>query len=782
MTLTHNNYQIISDLLSVGSAAGKQSVPSDMRRQLEHPLREAIVDRERLTDWVEFLDRSTGSRFPWTATLSSEELETIVTQGFNGVSNWELARIAIDPVSLFMLFTEINSSDDLADEWYGAIEEVECQRHAKTLRVEKSVEEDEERQTPDIITNNLLVKGDILLPGGVAQECHQFGSLPDLSQPVREQIVSEIVSRAVDQLRWQIPKKGKITLVHFGQALRDSAIRIAGKLKHTSGEIKVVSSWNYYDPHFGCDAKSLKSDCVILFTDVSHSGSRLHRLCEFVLRFHPGKIVALSVIDQTHDEERERLKLAGISKYVGLWRSSREVLRNFHDYRLLNPKCDHLLYFDPDKGLAVPFISEKKGQPSIMRKGLIRLEPHIKDALKRYHKICGNTYMHAIDVLALLKNLDARKDILDAVRSELGEIAKNRKLCLVYPTSKCKRAGVLAKMIAEDIDCPAIAIGGTKRGFVFLTEKQRKELSEFDVVVIVDSAIRTGGTFREVSRQLDELRRETRLAIEAMYVVNGLLPHEQEQLENQSGIVIRSIISFPLSEPFPSRDKQLRFHVTEWLRNMVSGLDRQLWETEQPKWKQELRHYLQRSLKNRTKHRVINPNRRKMSEKDLEVAFREGQQNIFGVIDSGDAKRIVSHIRHLKYDHLLMNPKIRDSLRELLASPDMPRTVHEECLFALYTSSEHDFSWIMQWAKNNINRLANSKHAQHNNFLWLSLRYAAEQVAKEGDPQKIAECEAFFSELPGVYIQGVKKLNRHASQQKRAVVQKCNTVLEELHV
>ncbi len=412
-------------------------------------------------------------------------------------------------------------------------------------------ERDEPSLVPAMLREHLHVKGPVVFGGNeVAFESWQFGRFvsDDKNSSVTDQYIEVIVDKATELLMsWNTSKD--LLLVCFGRAMHRCGTRIAVRL----GEMKlptphVVLAHDYYSPTVVCDDKEFLDADVIVLMDVVHSGDTLDGLLALCVRRGAHRVRGLVLIDQSGGKPL-------CAEWHSLWREPKEQRISLEAFvhRASEAELRQLRRFEPNYEIArVPSAGMSSAAPIKTSRLSIDndLTKHIHDtgALKRDYVIGQKRYPYVVNVLDLIKKSpSARSFIFEHAATALSDL-RGQDVALAFHAGRKQRAGRLAKLFSSMFGWPIVPIGSVGPAFT-VSDTQLKQLASYDIVVIVDAALRTGDTLSALVAAIEDkmLFKHTRFI--SLCVLNSLSNQQQDVLASTLGIEIRSLFDLPLPPP-----------------------------------------------------------------------------------------------------------------------------------------------------------------------------------------------------------------------------------------
>ena len=317
--------------------------------------------------------------------------------------------------------------------------------------------------------------------------------------------------------------------------------------------VHVVMADDFFNPKLWCNPKELKSNHVVVFVDVVHSGGLLNRLFAVCRQGEPSSLTGLAIIDQSvGDVTAEPLH--------GLWAEPKEKRDP-----LAGEVGEQVRFFDPVTGRAWPR-ENLPTEVSDPAKATITIESRLREirplfryiaatgALKQDAWIGGICYPWALDILRLLRHDEARGELGRRAAIKLADLAGGDPWCIVFPAERHQRAGAWAELLAENLNWPIVRVGLKNRAhYRPLTNSQRLALGRCPRALIVDAAIRSGKTLQSL---VGILRKDSHLSIKVsigFYAIDGLFDKPRIEMEKELGVEIRSLFRLPLGTNRASR-------------------------------------------------------------------------------------------------------------------------------------------------------------------------------------------------------------------------------------
>jgi hypoxanthine-guanine phosphoribosyltransferase len=344
---------------------------------------------------------------------------------------------------------------------------------------------------------------------------------------VAEQLVSHVRSKFTNN----------ILLVAFSVPMHKICVAAAGILKSQSEhlEVNVVGVKNSDEPVLLCKPRVFNEKKVVLVTDIVRNGNLLESLWKIAAANEPARISAFTLISQDY-EGKHADALHAVARQP---KSSREVaIRSGSDF-------SGLRYFDPASGKSRQEKPCKEPMPWCLGNVEALLPLLIQTrALKRNHKIGNSVYPYSIDVAALLENQPARKKLTSMAREFCKTLDRDKKWVFVFPVSRTNRAGRVAELLSEVSGYANISLGNLGDSCFFdLTHDEKKFLEDYDGIVVVDAAIRSGATLRS---QLEVLSRLEGKTTKSFYALDLRRPRDRDAHSNEFKIDINSLFEVPL--------------------------------------------------------------------------------------------------------------------------------------------------------------------------------------------------------------------------------------------
>lgn len=409
------------------------------------------------------------------------------------------------------------------------------------------------RGVPDVLRRHLHVEAPVVFgENELAFESWQFGRLlsnvGEASFPA-SCLINVIVGSAKTFLIGRVDHR-HLMLVCFGRAMHRCGVRLAAELEGDGfRQPHVVLAHDFYSPTIVCSPKEFVNADVIVLVDVVHSGSTLDRLMSLCIGKGPRRVRGLALVDQS---ERQSLR----AEWFSLWSEPKEERTPLDLFiaGATDAELQQLRRFDPNEEVATAMNSRGSRTTLDVRSTRFFIDAvllrhiHETGALKCDYRIGKKRYPYVVNVLDLVKkSVAARTFVMTRLATELADLA-GRNAALAFHAGRRMRAGHLAQIMGSELGLPVLAIGSPGNTFS-LTDQQLRELAGYDVVVIVDAAMRTGETIAAVTRAIDDkwLRKHTRFV--ALCVVDALSDTSQSALAMELGIEIRTLFKLPLAPP-----------------------------------------------------------------------------------------------------------------------------------------------------------------------------------------------------------------------------------------
>lgn len=406
-------------------------------------------------------------------------------------------------------------------------------------------------QVPDELRRVVQHNGPVLFPRGeVAMDVWVLGKLLDLKSSNKDQydfLLNMIAERLCDKIVatlefLQDPPESEIVIVAFGETIVEAANRCAQMLSLQGYQhVRVALMIKFERPTFSSSDPSIGFRGVHMFlvSDVAHSGGLVRRIeaavasamvdCDRKFKLH-----SFVVIDQSDDQCVNK-------SWVGLWREGLEERESLEDYRRGEGNSASLMLFDTDtSSLKSPSTRDVVVAPvdcddSDKRKDSNQLHRRsLEVALSRVGAIrmnfreqpnSGPSYLYGVDTFRVLgldkgfrknlsllfgpKSIECRR--VDtyierfcqaASKSLLSQILRMpHKVCLVAKVGT--RGEVVARRLADKIvqsgswrhPLEVVAVGGRFGTCLGLTLREAEKLRHYQCFVLIDCAVRTGGSF-----------------------------------------------------------------------------------------------------------------------------------------------------------------------------------------------------------------------------------------------------------------------------------------------
>lgn len=405
---------------------------------------------------------------------------------------------------------------------------------------------------PALIRAHFHVDAPILFPGNeVAFESWQFGRLLQISKEepeLADRLLGLIVDNVTAHLAERIDHK-HLMLVCFGRAMHRCGIRIAARFQESGfAQPHIVLAHDFYSLTVVCDPKEFRKADVIVLVDVVHSGATLDKLMALCLSNRPQRVRGLALIDQSESRSL-------CSDWTSVWQEPREVRASLDDFLRDSSELTRnaLRRFEPNDEVAVSrdglrVHSRLNADVRVRIDSQLMAHIHATDALKCDHRIGQKRYPYVVNVLDLIKKSSASREFIIERSAKRLEDLREHRVILAFHAGRSARAGVLARMLGSQFGWPSLPVGSRGSNFA-VTDKQLRRLACYDIVVLVDAAIRTGDTVSAIARAIDDkwLRKHTRVV--AFSVLDALSSTSQDDLAAELGIEIRTLFEMPLAPP-----------------------------------------------------------------------------------------------------------------------------------------------------------------------------------------------------------------------------------------
>lgn len=561
---------------------------------------------------------------------------------------------------------------------------------------------------PSVLIDSLRASGPVAFPSGeVADGAWEFGRLEQLPSEEAEVIIETIAERAYNTLPRDFRSKA-IVIVCFSYPIHRCGKRLAAKIIERNGtEAHVVLATNFFEPRLRCADRELEEQNIIIFVDVVHSGGLINRLAEICNRPQPKQVLRMTVIDQGDNPKRK-------DPITALWKETREGRTSIQDYLQNSDKQETLRFYDPEfaRAFAKQDLPEELADRSTARETIeLEIAPILPfifktDALQADRTIAGVHYSWVIDLLRLLEDGEARAFLLTHAIERLAHLPLSGRCCLVYPAERSQRAGKWARLIGKALDWPVVAVGQANRKcFQPLTAKQRQHLSQFDVAVVVDAAVRTGNTLRSFVQLLKCTEKPVVQRICGFYAFDGLFEADRRAILEEVGVTILSLVKLPLGRPI----RPIGQYCREQMRAALRTLEERYPNTE-PAWTGLIRNYCNTKLgRHRWQPRPSGDAKRRLTD-----AMEDWQRGPEARLERSCYSEKPSVLKQLDVQFALHEPKTRMVLRGFLSN-SMPPEFIEWC--ALAVASQYEYDWLdTDWLLLHENLLA-AKDTQRWKFL-----------------------------------------------------------------
>lgn len=476
-----------------------------------------------------------------------------------------------------------------------------CARCAKWWAMHQAVaEKNIQRRLPTNLHNVIQVEGvSVAFPdGSIGRSTNQFGRLEDLQGKDTgrfQELVDLIGQSLVDYVRREVTNDPDETIVlaAFGNIVHYCARRTANMLASLGfRQVEVVGVHGFEEPRFECSIEAFRGATVICICDVAHHGKLLERMAEIATSLSAGgwvhKLAFVKQISKVEGELR--------CHYDGLWFEEAEERFTLVEFESRWPH-EVLQLFEPETCRAHPcsrlhFDAEDLNEDC---QKCIEL-----DAVKVGHDVGRVQYPFFIDTLKLLRldspvalqsKLDfSPSNVLDHLPETLVRLASREvgstsgRTALVYHVQNVERAGRIAGFIQRQLSQRQLKVTclpvGWKTGAVDdLTTKQADALKEFDSILIVDSAMRTGDAMRSLYRMIrEEVSVNTKivgLTVIGPRRCNSVLATEDTRIEpnEMCEFKVWCAYALPLLPPIESLGDRIR----EWKTDLALWVKHSDW-------------------------------------------------------------------------------------------------------------------------------------------------------------------------------------------------------------
>lgn len=585
----------------------------------------------------------------------------------------------------------------------------------------------ERSQIPALLRKHLLVEGPVIMPREeVALSTWQFGLITTIlkeSPDIGRELLAMISDAALSTLQARpLVVAESAAIVCFGRAMHLCGINLATRFLDAGLPLPhVILAHDYYDPALVCSPHELVGADVVVLTDVMHTGNLLRALVAACERFKPVRVTGLVVIDQSSGP-------AVKCNCKHLWSEENSSRIPLEQFAALSSENDRqaLRRFEPNDECAT---QRTASNINCTPKDLLRdIDPQLlahvlaTDALKCDHAISGKTYPFVVNVLDLLRRgEDSRQFITSSSRNALADLAFE-KTCFAFHSGRSRRAGIIAQVLSHSIGWPVIPIGG--RGSTFaLTDQQSRQLANFDNVVIVDAAIRTGETLSAITRAVHKAMLFNRPRFIAFAILMGLQNGEQTRLSEQLGMELRSLFEFPLTPP----TEEVRHWAKSQKQLIGEALHKNpLFESIQPilgDYCDSSRRRMRITPKPKSRGEQLERARRAMS-------YGRSTLNYAMEITQGCHERSSRSIRHLPVTEVIHDCAMQSVLLGVMYN-SVPAPLKESAVFGLAAAENYD--WMdSQWLKCNY-RFLNTSQA------WKSVLLVECQMKLRGRERELTQ-------------------------------------------
>jgi adenine/guanine phosphoribosyltransferase-like PRPP-binding protein len=447
-------------------------------------------------------------------------------------------------------------------------------------------------EVPPFLRESLHTDGPTLFPGaGVAPGAWEFGLLNDLPPGQAQPLINAIAERAYEKLQPIMTAEDPV-IVCFGAPVHRCGMRLARIIAEKHGsEPHVVMADGYSNPTLECDPSELKNKRVIVFVDIVRTGGSIERLGRLCQESQAREVFGLAIIDQAYQDPPHTPRYA-------LWTEARKKRIRFEDFKARGDDAlASLRYFDPETCRATADLPAEVATPEAAcqtvkecLEALQPLQPFIEktDAMRTDTRIQGVFYPSAIDTLCLLRDPEARRELISRAAAGLRDLQSAGPWCIVYPAARHQRAGALAEALHAELGWPIVEVGRkNQKHFHGLTADQAEKLATHGRVVVVDAMFRTGKTLQSLVHVLKKRKIPLVKEIVAFYLFDGSWGRTRESLQRELAVPIRSLFRLPLGQPTePARD--------HWHRRLKDTLN--TIKNDQAPWAEVLRHYCEVKL------------------------------------------------------------------------------------------------------------------------------------------------------------------------------------------
>ena len=442
--------------------------------------------------------------------------------------------------------------------------------HEKSVRLRP-------RPIPAPLLNAVRVKGEcVAFPDGTFSDVSfQFGRLQRLSAAKLKGVVSMIAEKLAAQLQLEFPFRKTETLLFaaFGEVMHMCAVE-AARLLTLQGfsHVSAVLVTDIESPKFSCNRDTFVGARIVCLCDVAHRGKLLEKMAKEAASITPDEYVHRTAVIKKFTGKQD----AAWGDHTGLWHwryEEREPVSKF--------KKSGLKVFDGECGMAL-----ENGNVSRSGKMLSDLLLH-RRALSVNTRIDSDCYLFSIDCAKLIEprtdptlpglpvdNALARAErilelkIWRLLKESVGK-DPSRKTVFVYsqrdrvygasgsypecrPRSIARTFGHYAeKLLGRWI--PRIGVGWRVGSFEQFTQQQAAELKKFDQILLVDSAVRTGDSFRSLYTMVREIVGQY-VDISGLAVIGPRAELTMSCDGMDRSLKIKSVLSLPLLPPVPKLD------------------------------------------------------------------------------------------------------------------------------------------------------------------------------------------------------------------------------------
>ncbi len=573
--------------------------------------------------------------------------------------------------------------------------------------------------------------------GSIAFESTQFGRMDLLRRrdPLQyESLLDLIAEHLADYLKYQLGSESSQTIVlaAFGNVVYAIAQRTC-KVFVTQGwrHVHAVAVHGIDDLKFECAQLTFRGSRVVCLCDVAHTGTLVDRMARKAEELSASGWVHRVALVKQVDLTRPNPTADTCS---GLWVEERETRYSLEEYRQLCPgnRISSLRLFEPELGRAdtpASFQLNSRLQSAFLQKGVIEIGKRID----------GTQYPYTINTLRLLgiEPAPTGRTITEAPRQQhLFELPEERlkrhcykllqqllrshpgKACLVYHEQRACRAGRIARLLSRELRkryelvVPAIGLGWKTGSILDLTRRQVAELQQYDTVIMVDAAMRTGTALTALHRAIRESGLNHHPYIAGLVIVASkwrttLFSADQD---SDDGFEVFSPLPIPLLPPIADMTERM----SRWKQNLASEIERLQWPEHLSDAQEAILHYC-RSSKRR--ERPINNN------KSDQVLTR-----------------------------FVAMPWLRVLMKGFLVSPDLDGKNKARAAIMLMALDEFDWLGREDWVCTNLSWFARAKRNGYWRVFLLAILWLQKRRYESDCPTEVQQDASAYLQRAGMFV------------------------------